>query len=189
LASDLLRVIAGIGGEGAAAFIASQAAHSDPAVQDEVLWHLGNMAYSGSVGRALFDAFRRTDPARRQRVLAMIAATKDRRFVELLASHVEDRGAQLALDEAARIGKALGGLAGEAGITRWRAWLKPAGVLRNGFEAPLPTVVAAALALAEIPGEPAAEALGAAFDAADEKSQPWILGALAQRQRQPQRKA
>jgi hypothetical protein len=45
-------------------------------------------------------------------------------------------------------------------------------------------VVAAATALAFIRAEAAAEALGAAFDEADETSQPWILGALAQRQRQ-----
>jgi hypothetical protein len=63
-------------------------------------------------------------------------------------------------------------------------WLQPAGGRRKGFEGPLARVVAAATALAFIRAEAAAEALGAAFDDADETSQPWILGALAQRQRQ-----
>ncbi len=189
MASDLLRVIAGVGGEGAAAFIARQAAHPEAAVQDEALWHLGNMPYSGPVGRALFDAFRHADPKRRARVLEMIKATGDPRFVELLAAYVDDRGEALTTDEAARVGAVLGALGGPDSIPRWRAWLTPAGVLRKGFLGPLQRQVAAALALAEIPGESAAEALGMAFDDADDQSQPWILGALAQRQRKPERKA
>jgi hypothetical protein len=189
LASDLLRVIAGIGGEGAASFIARQASHADPAVQDEALWHLGNMPYSGSVGRAFHEAFLTTDPSRREKVLQMILATRDKRFVDYLADYVSERASQLGNDEAARIGRVLGALGGEASIPRWQAWLTPAGVLRRGFEGPLQRQVAAALALAAIPGESAAEALGAAFDYADDQAQAWILGALAQRQRTPERKA
>jgi hypothetical protein len=188
-AADLLRVIAGVGGVGAAAFIARQAAHTDTAVQDEALWQLGTMPYSGPVGRALFDAFRHMDPARRPRVLKMIRATGDPRFVELLMSHVEERAQALSTDEAAAIGSVLGALGGVESIPRWREWLTPAGVLRKGFLGPLQCQIAAALALSEIPGEAAAEALGIAFDDADDVSQPWILGALAQRQRKPQRKS
>jgi hypothetical protein len=183
LASDLLRVIAGIGGEAATAFVAQQAAHRDPAVQDEALYQLGTMPYSGIVGRALFDAFRVTDAARRPRVLEMIARTRDFRFVELLASYVEDNAATLSPDAAASLGRVLGLCGGEACVPRFTRWLEPAGVLRRGFAGPLARTVAAALALSEVPGDTAAEALGAAFDACDEESQPWILGALAQRQR------
>jgi hypothetical protein len=183
-ASDLLRVIAGIGGEAATAFVAQQAAHRDPAVQDEALYHLGAMPYSGIVGRALFDALRVTDATRRKRVLELIGRTRDFRFVELLASYLEENAATLSSDEAASLGRVLGICGGEASVARWSAWLEPAGVLRRGFAGPLARTVAAALALSEIRGDAAAEALGAAFDAADDESQPWILGALAQRQRQ-----
>jgi hypothetical protein len=184
LAADLLRVIAGISGEGAATFIARQAVHPDVAVQDEALWQLANMPYSGPVGRALFDTFRTTGADRRSKVLDAILATGDKRFVDLLAAHVEERASNLSTDEAARLGQIMGALGGEASIPRWQAWLKPAGMLRRGFEGPLQRQIAACLALSEIQGEPAAEALGVAFDSADEQSQSWVLGALAQRQRQ-----
>jgi hypothetical protein len=184
LAADLLRVIAGISGEGAATFIARQAVHPDVAVQDEALWQLANMPYSGPVGRALFDTFRTTSADRRSKVLDAILATGDKRFVDLLAAHVEERATSLSTDEAARLGQIMGALGGEASIPRWQAWLKPAGLLRRGFEGPLQRQIAACLALSEIQGEPAAEALGVAFDSADEQSQSWVLGALAQRQRQ-----
>jgi len=85
---------------------------------------------------------------------------------------------------AAAVAGLLGILGGPDSIPRWQAWLQPAGGRRKGFEGPLARVVAAATALAFIRAEAAAEALGAAFDDADETSQPWILGALAQRQRQ-----
>jgi hypothetical protein len=187
-ASDLLRVIAGIGGDGCVQFVAQQAQHRDPAVQDEALWHLGRMPYSGSVGRALLEVFRHADGPRRARVLEMIARTGDRRFVEHLADHVEEQAKQLTIDEAAQVGRVLGALGGEETIPLWRTWLQPVGGHRRGLQGPLQRVVAGALALAEIPGEPAAEALGVAFDYCDEESQPWILGALAQRQRAVARK-
>jgi hypothetical protein len=189
MAADLLRVIAGIGGEGAASFVARQAAHTDAAVQDEALWQLANMPYSGPVGHALFDAFRLSSAVRRGKVLDLIVATRDPRFVDLLAAHVEEHASGITTDEAARLGQVLGALGGESSIPRWQQWLKPAGRLRSGFEGPLPRQIVAALALSEIPGEAAAEALGVAFDSANDESQPWILGALAQRQRQRTKKA
>jgi hypothetical protein len=183
LASDLLRVIGRIGGEGSVAFIASQSSHPDPAVQDEVLWQLGRMPYSGSVGRALLEIFRRSVGDRRSRVLEMIARTHDSRFIDHLAEHVDQHGGSLSPDEAAQIGRVMGMLGGEASVDRWQEWLRPASGRRRGLEGPLPRIITAALALSEIPGERAAEALGEAFDFADEGSQSWILGALAQRQR------
>ena len=112
------------------------------------------------------------------------ARSADTRFLDPLASFVEERAGQLATDEASHIGRVLGILGGPESIPRWQAWLQPAAGRRKGFEGPLARVVAAATALAFIRAEAAAEALGAAFDDADETSQPWILGALAQRQRQ-----
>src|SRR5262245_9675376 len=118
MASDLLRVLSNVGGEEAPAFIANQAAHPDKAVQEEALWHLETMPYSGAVGRAIFDAFRAGDAARRTRVLGMIARSGDRRFVEHLSAFLEEQGASLSAGEAAQIGQVLGGLAGNAGVDR-----------------------------------------------------------------------
>jgi len=184
MASDLLRVMAHVGGEASVAFVAQQCLHPDAAVQDEALWHIARTPYSGVLGRSLFEAFRRADPDRRSRILEIVARSGDARFLEPLTRYVEERGDGLGTDEASRIGRVLGILGGPESIARWKAWLQPAGGRRKGFEAPLPRIVAAATALAFIRAEAAAEALGAAFDEADETSQPWILGALAQRQRQ-----
>ena len=184
MASDLLRVMAHVGGEASVAFVAQQCLHPDAAVQDEALWHIARTPYSGVLGRSLFEAFRRADPDRRSRILEIVARSGDARFLEPLTRYVEERGDGLGTDEASRVGRVLGILGGPESIARWKAWLQPAGGRRKGFEAPLPRIVAAATALAFIRAEAAAEALGAAFDEADETSQPWILGALAQRQRQ-----
>jgi hypothetical protein len=183
VASDLLRVIAGVGGEEGTAFIARQASHSDPIVVDEALWHLEHLPYSGSVGRSLFDAFRWTDAARRARVLGMIAFTQDRRFVDLLANYVEEQGSRLSPGEAAQIGQVLGELAGPGSAARWGEWLKATGVFRKGIDGPLARQVAAALALSEIPDREATAILDAALDLAEPDAQQWILGAMGQRQR------
>jgi hypothetical protein len=183
-ASDLLRVMMHVGGEAAAAFAAQQCLHPDAVVQDEALWHIARMPYSGALGRSLFEAFRLADPRRQERILEIVARSGDTRFLVPLAGYVEERAGQIGTDEASRIGRVLGILGGPESIGRWQAWLQPAGGRRKGFSGPLARVVAAATALAFIRAESAAEALGAAFDDADEASQPWILGALAQRQRQ-----
>ena len=183
MASDLLRVIAGIGGENGTAFVARQASHADPVVIDEALWHLEHMVYSGAVGRALFDAFRRTDAARRARVLGMIAVSEDRRFVDLLAGYVEDQAEHLTPGEAAQIGGVLGELSGPGTAERWGEWLKGAGVFQKGIEGPLARQVAGALALSEIPGPEAGQILAAALDRASPETEQWILGALGQRER------
>lgn len=183
VASDLLRVVAGIGGEEAAAFIAQQASHQDKAVLDEALWHLEHMAYSGAVGRALFDAFRWTDAGRRGRVLAMMSRTRDRRFVDLLAAYVDEQAGQLAPAEAAQIGQVIGQLAGEASAPRWREWLQATGIFRKGIQGPLARQVAAALALSEIRADEAGKILEEALEVADPEAEPWILGALGQRER------
>jgi hypothetical protein len=141
------------------------------------------MPYSGTVGRAFFDAFRWTDANRRSRVLTMIALTQDRRFVDLLAGHVEEQGERLPLGEAARIGQVLGELAGPGSVGRWAEWLEPAGRFRKGLQGPLSRQVVAALALSEVPGAEAGEVLARALDSAEREAQQWILGALGQRER------
>ena len=183
VAADLLRVIAGIGGPDAVTFVARQSSHRDAAVQDEALWHLGNMPYSGAVGHGLYDAFRWTDPARRSRVLGMIAATADRRFLELLAGYLEDKAAHLSPPEAAEVGIVLGRLGGEATLVRWKPWLVASGVFRKGIRTPLALQVAAAMALAEIGTDAAGERLLDALDASDKDAGPWIGGAVAHWQR------
>lgn len=183
MASDLLRVLANIGGPDAAEFIARQASNSDKAVQDEALWHLENMPYSGAVGRSFFDAFRVTDPTRRARVLGMIARTRDRRFVDLLAGFVDEQGDVLSAGEAAQIGQVLGELAGEAGLPRWVEWLTPAGLFRKALPGSKARQVAAALALSELQLPAAGAALEAALEPADPEVQQWVLGALGQRER------
>jgi hypothetical protein len=182
-ASDLLRVIARIGGPDAVTFIARQTSNADPAVQDEALWHLGHMPYSGLVGRGLFEALRWADPGRRGRVLGMIVATGDRRFVDFLASHLEEKAAELSPQEAAEIGLVLGRLGGEASLTRWQPWLEAKGLFRKGIRTPLALQVAAAMALAEIGSEAAGNALLDALDASDQGAGPWIGGAVAHWQR------
>lgn len=183
VASDFLRAIAGLDSEEATTFVARQAAHRDPAVMDEALWHLEQMPYSGPAGRGFFEAFRITDGARRSRVLAMIAKSRDKRFVDLLAGHVEEQGDRLSPGEAAQIGQTLGTLGGAESVGRWAAWLRPAGLFRKGLEGPVARQVAAALALSEIPGAAAREPLLAALDVADAQAHQWILGALGQRER------
>lgn len=183
LACDLLRVMAGIGDDAAIAFVVQQSAHPDAAVQDEALWHLSRMPYSNAVGRALLAAFRQTSRERRARILDLIVRTGDRRFVDLLSRHVDEHATELTTDEAAGIGRVVGLLGGATTIERWKAWLQPRPDGERGFDGPLSRQVAALLALAEIPGDDAAEALGEAFDQTDDAAQPWVLGALAQRQR------
>jgi hypothetical protein len=183
MASDLLRVIANIGGEDAAGIIAQQASHHDRAVQDEALFHLEHMPYSGAVGRAFFDAFRWTDPARRARVLGMIAHTGDKRFLDLLAGFVQDKGAELNAGEAAQIGQVLGALGGENSVERWAEWLTPAGLFRKTLAGSAARQIAAALALSELRADAAGETLERALESAEPEVQQWILGALAQRER------
>jgi hypothetical protein len=72
------------------------------------------------------------------------------------------------------VGRALGQIGGPLAISRIGPWLQPTGRLRKGLPGPLPRTIAAAAALAEIPGEQAAEALEAGLAAADDESRPWI---------------
>jgi hypothetical protein len=64
-------------------------------------------------------------------------------------------------------------------MARWSAWLSPKGLFRKVLPGPLPRQVAAAVALSEIPGEPAAQILRAALVAASDDAHRWIGQALA----------
>ncbi len=189
VAHDLMQVITKVGGDGAAVFCAHQTSHPEPEVQEEALRALEAMPYSGTMGRALSDAFRRTDGPRRARVLALIGRSRDRRFVDFLAEHIEHQASHLGAQEAAEIGKVLGQLGAAAHLPQWQEWLKPTGLLRKGIHGPLARQVAAAAALAEIPGEDAAKALRAALVAAGPEAEPWIGRALAHHQRDLPRRA
>lgn len=183
MASDLLRVLSNIGDEEAPAFIARQATHPDKAVQDEALWHLELMPYSGAVGRAYFDAFRATEHTRRALVLGMIARSGDRRFLDLLSTYLEEHGASLSAGEAAQIGQVLGSLAGDATVARFAPWLTPGGLLRKALPGNHAQQIAAAMALSESQAGTAGFVLEAALEVAESDVYDWILGALGQRER------
>jgi hypothetical protein len=183
VASDLLRVIAGIGGDSAVEFIASQRNHPDRAVQDEALWHLGHMPYSGTVGRSLFEIFRNAEADLRARAVGLIARSRDLRFVDAIARWLEENAGSVTTDEAAAVGRALGQIGGPLAISRIGPWLQPTGRLRKGLPGPLPRIIAAAAALAEVPGEQAAEALEAGLAAADDEARPWIARFAGERVR------
>jgi hypothetical protein len=176
VAADLLRVLARVEGRGAATFLAQHCAHPDQAVQQEALWQLERLPHSGLLGPALIDALRRLDGVLRSRVLSLMVRSKDKRFVDALAAYVAS--AALALEEAVEIGCALGQLGGPESLQRWSDWLSPSGVLRKTLEGPMARQVAAAAAMAEIPGGEAAAALRAARAAAGPAVAPWIARAL-----------
>ena len=185
VALDLIQVIAQAGGESEAAFCAHQTTHPDAEVRGEALRCLEGMPYSGSTGRALFEAFRRVSAEERPRVLALMERSRDRRFVEHLAAFVEKEAGRMAVEEAMAIGRAMGHLGGPASLASWQAWLRPAGLLRKGLQGPLALQVAAAAALGEIPGELASQALRTALAAAGSGSdaERWIGQILAQQRR------
>jgi len=184
-----MQVITKVGGEGTAVFCAHQVSHPEPEVQEEALRALEELPYSTTMGRALSDAFRRTNGPRRARVLALIGRSRDRRFMDLLLEHLERQATQIDAEEAAEIGKLLGQLGAAARLPQWQEWLKPTGLLRKDIHGPLARQVAAAAALAEIPGEDAARALRAALAAAGPEAEPWIGRALAHHQRDLPRRA
>jgi hypothetical protein len=181
VALDLLQVIAQVGGDSEALFCAHQASHPDAEVRDEALRILEAMPYSGPMGRALFEAFRRVSGEERTRILALMTRSADRRFVEHLSAYLESEGARLPVEEAAEIGRILGRLGGERSIASWQEWLQPAGRFRKGLQGPLALQVAAATALGEIPGEAAGQILRTALVAAGQDAAPWIGQVLAQR--------
>jgi hypothetical protein len=185
VALDLLQVIARLGGAAEALFCARQLSHADAEVQDEAVGCLEAMAYSGSMGRALLEAFRRSSGRLRTRVLALMERSRDRRFVGHLVDDLERDAGALDAAAGAEIGHVLGRLAGADGMARWQEWLRPSGLLHKGLRGPLALQVAAAAALAEVPGEQALRSLRAALAAAGAEAGPWIGQALGERQHGP----
>ena len=141
------------------------------------------------MGRAFFDAFRWTDPVRRARVLGMIVAHR-RQALHRSARRLRRRAGQpLSAGEAAQIGQVLGELGGETSLPRWAEWLEPTGLFRKSIAGTAARQIAAALALSEIRAEQAGSVLEAALEAAEPEVQEWILGALAQRERNAPRRS
>ncbi|MEW6367316.1 MAG: hypothetical protein AB1714_22010 [Acidobacteriota bacterium] len=153
MASDLLRVLAHIDLDNSAMFIARQSWHTDPGVQDEALWHLENIPYSGPLGRHLFEAACRLDPSRRVRVFKLILQSKDPRFVDRMARHIEQQGDVISPQDAEELGRVMGRLGGTSRVPLWKAWLTPAGWIRKILRGPMACQIAAAGALSEIRSE------------------------------------
>lgn len=178
VACDLLRAIANIDPEKSAVFIAQQCWHSDPDVQDEALRHLEQIPYSGAIGRSLFEAARRVDPARRLRVFRLILRSKDRRFVDRLAAHVRERGDRMPAEEAEQFGRVMGRLGGSASIPLWREWLEPVGWVRKSLPGSFSQQVAAIAALGEIRCEESMGLLHGVADVAGRELLDWVGKAL-----------
>ena len=174
VAADLLRVIAQVAGESAAPLLAAQCANASAEVQEEAVWHLERLPYSGAVGRALSAAYPMADRALRPRLLAVMEKSHDRRLADSLARYVEMRPPDLDPGEASELGRVIGRLGGPSMAARCVAWLAPPSrVLRRLSHAPLPLVVAATAALSEMPGEEAERALRDAMAAAPE-ARTWV---------------
>jgi hypothetical protein len=158
VAGDILRSLARLPGGASPKFLARQCGHADPEVRAEALWHLERMAYTGTLGPVLVEAYRRTGGDHRHRILAVIERSGDRRFVEplasLLASSLDDPV------EAMDLARVLGRLEGQLGLPRWREWLRPLGrFLRRRLPGSVAQQAAAAAAVAEIPGDEATSLL------------------------------
>jgi len=180
VAADLLRSIAGLDGEETASFVAKQAAHPDPEVREEALWHHERTAHTSALGPALVESVRRTEGEQRRRLLALIERSRDRRFVKplvvLLHAGVRD------LAEARELARVVGRLEGEAGLARWTPALTPVGrFFRRRLPGTPAVQVTAAAAVAEIPGEPATHLLELALSAAAAEARPWIEELLEER--------
>lgn len=182
MAVMLLQAIAHVGGEGVAAFIAEQTSHPEPDVQEAALLLLHELPYTGMVGKALSAAYRRADSFMRQKILPVVGATGDARFVEMLERVIEEKGPSMALDEAMDIGRVMGQLAGERGRVRWQGWLTPKGLFRKSLQGPAAQHVAAAAALAEVPHADVPDTLRAALKAADGATQPFVTRCLVRHQ-------
>ncbi len=178
-ARDLLRVIARIGGDRAAPFVAQQCSHEDIEIQNEAMRHLETMPYSGQVGRAIFEAFKQAEGEQRVALLVVMRRTGDLRFVDNLIRLLERQGSAFDLAEAARIGTLMGQLGGERYLDRWVEWLTPKGWLKKHLGGSEVQQVAAASALAELHVDIVEQTLRNAVRLADSRVQPHIGRALS----------
>jgi len=179
VAADLLRSLARLEDGAPPAFLARQCAHPDLEVREEAIWQLEHVAYTGALGPALLEAFRRTEGDQRRRVLTLIEKSRDRRFVEPLVALLDgDLGGPA---EAVEVGRVLGRLEGVAGLERWRVALRPAGLFGRRLPGSVTHQVAAAAAIAQTPGTGATHLLEQAHEAAGSEARSWIEPLLAQR--------
>ncbi len=184
VAADLLRSLARLEGEAPAAFLARQCGHADPEVREEALWHLERQPHTAAIGAGLVDAVRRSHGEHRQRVLALVERSRDRRFVAPLFSLVDSGLRDPA--EAIEVAQVIGRLEGEASLARWRPWLRPEGrFLRRRLAGSALQQKAAAAAVAEVPGDEATHVLRLAASAARGEVRDWIEDLLDERAGNP----
>ncbi len=178
-AADLLRTLTNLGGEATPEFLARQCAHPDPEVREEAFWHLERGAFTSALGPAFVAALRKTEGRHRGRVLALVERSRDRRFVPPLVDLIESG---LPIEEAVEVARVVGGLEGPDGLSRWERWLTPRG---RFFKRSLPgregQQVAAAAAVAQVPGEQASRLLRLALSAAAPRTGDWIERFLEER--------
>jgi len=178
VACDMLRVIARVGGERAAAFLAIQCSHKEEEVQDEALRQMRSMPYSGPVGRAFMDAYRHVDGQQRAQLLELMERSRDKRFVEHLLKHLEEVGPETPLEEVGEVGRVIGLLAGERYVAQWKTALKPVGWLRKVLKGSNWQQVLAASGLSVIPGQEIEDLLFEALKASIDAAEPHIRTAF-----------
>ncbi len=179
LAADLLRSLTALADEATPEFLARQCAHPDPEVREEAFWHLERVVFTGSQGQGFVAALRWTEGDHRRRVLAIVERSRDRRFVPPLLA-LMDSG--LEIDEAAEVARVIGALEGQQGLRRWERFLTPKGrFLRRRLPGSVLQQVAAAVAVAQVPGAAASHLLRLALAAAARAVRPRIEGLLEAR--------
>jgi hypothetical protein len=171
-AADLLRLLTRLQGAATPDFLARQCGHPDPEVREEACWHLERTAFESSAGQGLAVALRHTQGAHRRRLLALIERSRDRRFVLSLQQLLET---DLPIDEAAEVAALIASLEGQAGLARWRRWLTPGGrFFRRRLPGSAKQQIAAAAAVAKVPGAEASHLLRQALPVASSEVQSWI---------------
>lgn len=180
IASDLLRSLTRVEDGATPEFVARQCGHPDAEVRAEALWHLERSPFTSALGQALAEVLRRTEGDDRQRLLAIVERSRDRRFVPSLLRLIEiEREPGTETLEIARL---VGRLEGPQGLERWRRHLTPGGsFFRRRLPGTVPEQLVAVAAVAEIPGDEAAHLLRLALSVADRRLRPVLEGVLEQR--------
>ena len=179
VAADYLRSLGNLEKEAALSFVARQTAHPDEEVREEALWHVERAAFSAPLGYALVEAVRRTSGTHRERLLALVERSGDRRFVRPLVAIALADGQEL--EEAVRVARAVGRLEGDAGLARWRAVLTPKGrIFRRRLGGTIREQVVAAAAAAQAPGGSGAQLVDLARSAARGEARQWMSALLAE---------
>jgi hypothetical protein len=187
-AADLLRVLARLGGLEVSEYVAAQCHHPDEEVREEALVQLERRPFARGALATVLDALPFASDAHRPRLLALLAGSADRRFVEPLLGLIASESPALEPADSAAIGVVVGRLGIDGVVERLVDWLRPAGRRGRRLNGTPSQSVAAAFALAEQPGDEVARLLRSALVAAGPECHDWIGRALsrhARRARQP----